>query len=1214
MIELFSAPCFCFLFFFVHVSSPLATPILSSTLAPIYHANHSPEISSSPQTFSLHTFIPNFISTHQTPSFYSSFPPSNLSNLISLSYSSFSSSLPSVRPISSQSFSINAYTPSSLSSSLGSSRSWLSLSSVLPKESSGTSILPLHASSPSRLPARGSSPPLESQDFSLSRKSWDSSTPELRGSSTPESWDSSTPELRDSSTPESWDSSTPELRGSSAPESWDSSSPRESWDSSTPGSWDSSTPGSWGSSTPGTISSSSSGRAQGSSSHKSSQGSSPPRESQSSSVSPLEEGLQEVAYQSVPLHASTALQSSLRTEEDHNQLDDALWDLLSSPKSVPTSSPTPSLTEPNRTISVFGGPPNQPSVEPKALNTTSTTSNAGTSSKIQVHMNPSATITIYNSVNTDAIKPLQEHFNVKNFEPKEMKLDHKIVEVAYQNNLNDDKLKSSIHFMEHPINREISSVILDSGDASSVDSSTGMSVDESYGTQAEDAATRLTGVEYAEDTSQISATENLTDAATASDRLQMHEPTSQEWLKDDNSKDNNKIDTNNDIPTTTITIIDDINTNTSSTNTTVDNIALIDAFNTSDYSTPNAVENNSFDLLEQYTNFDIVEKQSTLEHNANFSLLNKSTTYSKQQSDILEELGNDKNSTSASKDILDLSQPAIKVETQFNINNKKDLMQSKLLEKEQSTGNDTPTKHFSFQGEHNSSASSESQKKRSLFTDYKNITNFFFHDHFSHQLEDLETSHSEVQHRYHQSSGKTKNQELYKIYHPHQATLPDLHNPLLGYRVARNHKNEPVLIPPEYLSPDANFATPSTTNAVHHTIADPRPIQTVRYAGTPDSAQIPSSRKTFSPSGFKVPKYNFSYRVDHETSGNHFGHDEEREGSKTSGQYSVILPDGRTQVVTYHADTKGYRANVQYKHLGHDISVPGNRRDPVIRNQLAISHTPANENQESISRFLPANQPNKLLHSDNNFHEQHKLPMIRVNIPYLPVITPPSTRIPADNDFRDQKYGSSSNQNTPLTNGPLSPRQNINGRKSVHRRPQHEESQESIFNVEVESTSPLIFHPTLLQVSGRQFIRDLLNKGIGETNLKNNESPQIQGAKSSTKSSALSFKPRENGRKFNKSDYFIPASKESLIVKRHPDTLDVELPKGSNGTGFVQDQEANARLQVERLPNITDNFVVSSQETDDFPTNGLSLFVKASQGPQLLSEKGNKMSHVFTRH
>ncbi|KAI9552931.1 hypothetical protein GHT06_020815 [Daphnia sinensis] len=58
--------------------------------------------------------------------------------------------------------------------------------------------------------------------------------------------------------------------------------------------------------------------------------------------------------------------------------------------------------------------------------------------------------------------------------------------------------------------------------------------------------------------------------------------------------------------------------------------------------------------------------------------------------------------------------------------------------------------------------------------------------------------------------------------------------------------------------------------------------------------------------------YSFSYAVKDEASYNDYSHSESRDGNVVTGSYSVALPDGRTQVVTYKADSYGYVADVKY--------------------------------------------------------------------------------------------------------------------------------------------------------------------------------------------------------------------------------------------------------------------------------------------------------------
>ncbi|CAL4122113.1 unnamed protein product, partial [Meganyctiphanes norvegica] len=59
--------------------------------------------------------------------------------------------------------------------------------------------------------------------------------------------------------------------------------------------------------------------------------------------------------------------------------------------------------------------------------------------------------------------------------------------------------------------------------------------------------------------------------------------------------------------------------------------------------------------------------------------------------------------------------------------------------------------------------------------------------------------------------------------------------------------------------------------------------------------------------------YDFGYGVEDEYRGVNFGANEESDGNVVRGSYTVQLPDGRTQIVTYEADhVNGYRANVEY--------------------------------------------------------------------------------------------------------------------------------------------------------------------------------------------------------------------------------------------------------------------------------------------------------------
>ncbi|XP_045106008.1 cuticle protein 19-like [Portunus trituberculatus] len=61
------------------------------------------------------------------------------------------------------------------------------------------------------------------------------------------------------------------------------------------------------------------------------------------------------------------------------------------------------------------------------------------------------------------------------------------------------------------------------------------------------------------------------------------------------------------------------------------------------------------------------------------------------------------------------------------------------------------------------------------------------------------------------------------------------------------------------------------------------------------------------------PKYDFNYHVN-DYYGNNFGHQENRDGDYTRGEYFTLLPDGRKQTVKYVVDGySGFLADVSYE-------------------------------------------------------------------------------------------------------------------------------------------------------------------------------------------------------------------------------------------------------------------------------------------------------------
>ncbi|XP_063884581.1 cuticle protein 8-like [Scylla paramamosain] len=68
------------------------------------------------------------------------------------------------------------------------------------------------------------------------------------------------------------------------------------------------------------------------------------------------------------------------------------------------------------------------------------------------------------------------------------------------------------------------------------------------------------------------------------------------------------------------------------------------------------------------------------------------------------------------------------------------------------------------------------------------------------------------------------------------------------------------------------------------------------------------------PQPVSPPKYDFSWNVKDDPSGNDYGHQEGRNGYDTQGSYYVQLPDGRLQEVTYTVNgDSGFVAQVNYQ-------------------------------------------------------------------------------------------------------------------------------------------------------------------------------------------------------------------------------------------------------------------------------------------------------------
>merc|ERR1712106_584260 len=96
-----------------------------------------------------------------------------------------------------------------------------------------------------------------------------------------------------------------------------------------------------------------------------------------------------------------------------------------------------------------------------------------------------------------------------------------------------------------------------------------------------------------------------------------------------------------------------------------------------------------------------------------------------------------------------------------------------------------------------------------------------------------------------------------------------------------------------------------------------------------------------SPDLAEPPVYAYQYGVSDDYSGANFAQNEQRDGYSTSGSYRVALPDGRTQVVSYHTDgDSGNIQDVTYEGVPSygPAAVVGHA--PVVHHAPLVAHAP----------------------------------------------------------------------------------------------------------------------------------------------------------------------------------------------------------------------------------------------------------------------------------
>ncbi|KAK7083597.1 hypothetical protein SK128_014362 [Halocaridina rubra] len=120
---------------------------------------------------------------------------------------------------------------------------------------------------------------------------------------------------------------------------------------------------------------------------------------------------------------------------------------------------------------------------------------------------------------------------------------------------------------------------------------------------------------------------------------------------------------------------------------------------------------------------------------------------------------------------------------------------------------------------------------------------------------------------------------------PAQSVQQPVQEPVQLYETPEESVQEPVQL---YEAPsDNNLLLAEPQNLVPDVVSAPAPME-----GMP---------------------YDFTWGVEDVESGNSFSHVENSDGQTTQGEYRVLLPDGRTQVVKFFDNGDGFNAEVTYE-------------------------------------------------------------------------------------------------------------------------------------------------------------------------------------------------------------------------------------------------------------------------------------------------------------
>merc|ERR1712106_1246021 len=128
-----------------------------------------------------------------------------------------------------------------------------------------------------------------------------------------------------------------------------------------------------------------------------------------------------------------------------------------------------------------------------------------------------------------------------------------------------------------------------------------------------------------------------------------------------------------------------------------------------------------------------------------------------------------------------------------------------------------------------------------------------------------------------------------------------------------SYEPKPKLKQPVYQQPTAqpNYQPAPPTQAAYQPAPLPKQPAYQPAASVPKQTYQPAPEPHTKEPGMP---YNYSWAVEDGTAGLNYGQNEASDGNVVTGEYRVLLPDGRTQIVRYRADHKtGYVADVTYE-------------------------------------------------------------------------------------------------------------------------------------------------------------------------------------------------------------------------------------------------------------------------------------------------------------